>query len=469
MTDKKTQILILGGGFGGLYAALRLDKTLAKRKDCEVTLINEENYTLFTPMLHEVAASDIDPTAIVNPFRKLLKHVVFYEAAGKRIDLQAKKVTIGWGIRRTRELSYDHLLIAIGSETRFFDDETRVHALTLKRLSDALLLRNQMLGLMEAATVEPDQNNRKRQLCFVVAGGGFAGVETIGAMNDFLRETMKYYPKLNQSLLRIVLVHPDKVLLPEFHESLGVYTGERLREAGIEVQLNMKVAGFDGRAVRLTSGESIPAATLVWTAGVVTPRLIQDLPVRHEHKRIVVNDKMQLEEFPGVWAVGDCAHIPDPYNPGKAYPATAQHAMREGKRVAKNIEAVVLNKPTKLKPFKYKMIGQLAAIGRRRGAAQIFGINFSGFLAWWLWRTIYLFKLPRFEKKLRVALDWTLDLFFSKDVVQVINVREIERFTEIGLRRLRLNENVGGDGRADGEKKSNPEHDRVAAQTSSRV
>jgi NADH dehydrogenase len=453
--QKKTRVLILGGGFGGLYAALRLDKTLAKDPDCEVSLVNDTNYTLFTPMLHEVAASDIDPTNIINPFRKMLKRVVCYEAGVRHIDLHGRKVTIDFGVRRTKELEYDQLLIALGSETKFFDEQTRVNAVQMKSLTDALLLRNQMIGLLEWASIEPDEDRRRRMLTFVVAGGGFAGVETIGAMNDFLREGLRYYPKIDPKMLRVVLVHPHGVLLPEFDEALGHYTTDRLREAGIEVRLNVKVDSFDGQVVKLADGTAIPAITLVWTAGVVPMPIVDTLPVKKQKKRIVANACMQVEEFPGVWAVGDVADIPDPT--GKPYPATAQHAMREGKRVAKNIEATVRGRPERIKPFKYKMLGQLAAIGRRRGAAQVFGLRFSGFIAWWLWRTVYLMKLPRIEKKLRVAFDWTLDLFFSKDVVQIINIKEIQRFTEIGTRRFHLLdaaknpgevEHPAGDGRA---------------------
>jgi NADH dehydrogenase len=434
MEDKKTEILILGGGFGGLYAALRLDRTLAKRSDCRVTLVSEDNFTLFTPMLHEVAASDIDASAVVNPLRKMLKRVVFYEGHVKAIDLPSRKVTMTYGYRRTRELEYDQLLIALGSETRFFDDQTPHYALQMKTLSDAVLLRNHLIGTLESAEVEPDEQARRRLLTFVVAGGGFAGVETMGAVNDFLRQTIRYYRHLNEQMLRVILVHPGKVLLPEFSASLGEYTLHRLRDAKIDVRLETKVRSYDGITVKLEPGEDITAATLIWTAGVTPGPLIRSLPCEKKNGRIAVNSSMQLEAFPGVWVVGDVGYIPDV--DGKPYPATAQHAMRQGKCVAKNIEAAIENRPEHIKPFRYKMLGQLAAIGHRRGAAQIFGIKFSGYFAWWLWRTTYLLKLPRFEKKLRVALDWTLDLIFAKDIVQFITPKEIEKIMAIGQRHL---------------------------------
>jgi NADH dehydrogenase len=432
---KKTQILILGGGFGGLYVALRLDRTLAKNPDCQVTLVSKTNFTLFTPMLHEVAASDLDPSDIVNPIRKMLKHVTFYEADVQGIDLKSKLVTIKYGLRNhERKLSYDHLVLALGSETRFFDEQTRKNAVEMKTLGDAMLLRNRMIGLLESASVEENSDMRRRMLTFVIAGGGFAGVETIGAMNDFLRDAVKSYPQLDGKLLRLILVHPGKVVLPEFSESLGHYTLDRLREEGIDVRLNTKVKSFDGQSVQLDPGDTITTATVIWTAGVTPAALIQSLPLKKEKGRIVVNGCMESDEIPGVWALGDAAAIPDPYNEGKPYPATAQHAIREGTHLAKNIEAVVLAGGRTQKPFKYKMLGQLAAIGQRRGAANILGWNFSGFFAWFLWRSTYLSKLPGLEKKIRVAFGWTIDLLFSRDLVQLLTVDDLKRITELGIR-----------------------------------
>jgi NADH dehydrogenase len=450
MSDtKKTRILILGAGFGGIYAALRLDRTLAKRDDCEVVLVDKVNFTLFTPMLHEVAASDLDPTDIINPVRKMLKHVTFYEATVDAIDLKAKHVTIVYGLRRRkRELNYDHLVLALGSDTRFFDEQTKANALQMKSLTDALLLRNRMIGFLESATVEEDADIRRRLMTFVVAGGGFAGVETIGAMNDFLRDAIKSYPRLDGKLLRIILVHPGPVVLPEFSKSLGDYTTERLREAGVDVRLNTKVKSYDGQRAVLDPGDDIAAGTLLWTAGVAPSQLIQDLPLKKEKGRIVVNGCMASEEAAGLWAVGDSAAIPDPNNDGKPYPATAQHAMRQGLMLAKNIEAVVLGGGRQQKPFKYKMLGQLAAIGQRRGAAQILGINFSGFFAWFLWRSAYLWKLPRLEKKIRVSFGWTIDLFFSRDLVQIMTVEQVQRISALATRYQLATEAVKSDGQA---------------------
>jgi NADH dehydrogenase len=430
--SEKTQILILGGGFGGLYAALHLDKTLARDPDIEITLVNETNFILFTPMLHEVAASDLDMTNIVNPIRKMLRHVKFLQAIVEKIDLEQKTVTIAYAIpRQHRQIQYDKLLIAMGSETRFVDGPgLRENSVTIKTLDDAVFLRNRMIALLEAASIETDPDLQSRQLTFVVAGGGFSGVETISAMNDFLRDAMRYYPALSPEKLKIVLIHPGHVLLPEFSETLGHYTEEKLRQSRIDVRMNTKVTGFVDRQVNLDPGDPIPAATLVWAAGVTPGPVIEALSIPKEKGRITVNPCMELEKYPGVWVVGDCAAIPD-HQTGKPFPATAQHAIRQGKVVGRNIAAALRGRPQQ--PFRYTTLGQLAAIGQRRGVANILGVNFSGFFAWFLWRTLYLSKLPRLEKKVRVALDWALDLFFSKDIVQFITPREAEQIQRPGI------------------------------------
>lgn len=447
MSSPKTRILILGAGFGGLYAALHLDRTLAADPALEITLINKTNFTLFTPMLHEVASGDLDASDIVNPVRKMLKRVTFIKAIVHAIDLKAKTVAMHYGVpRQTLELQYDHLVLALGSITRFFDPQTRENAMQFKSMGDAVFLRSRVISSLEAAAVEQDTGARQRLLTFAVAGGGFSGVELIGGLNDLLRDSLKYYRTLDPSMVRVVLIHPGKVLLPEFSESLGRYTTERLRDVGIDVRLETKVASYDGQTVQLDPGDPIQAGMLLWTAGVVPPPLIESLPMKKVKGRVVVKSTMESEEYPGVWALGDIAHIPNPKT-GEPYPATAQHAIREGARLGKNIEATVRGKPQK--PFTYKMMGQLAAIGSRRGAANIMGINFSGFIAWWMWRTIYLSKLPRLDKKLRVATSWTIDLFFSRDLVQMVTIDEIEKITRFGLR-YKLGESESADAYRDG-------------------
>jgi NADH:ubiquinone reductase (H+-translocating) len=413
----KTRILILGGGFAGLHAAMHLDDTLARDPDIEVTLVNRENFFLFTPMLHEVAASDLDLTNIVNPVRKLLKRVKFFAGEVASIDVERRAVTVSHGFdHHHHELPYDHLVIGLGSITNFFNlPGLAEKALTMKSLGDAIHLRNHLIGLLEEADIECSDDVRGPLLTLVVAGGGFAGVETIAGINDFVREAVHFYNNLREDMLRIVLVHPGDVILPELGPKLGHYAQQKLAARGVEILVNTRVTGVTEHGIQLSSGEMIKTEALIWTAGTSPNPVLMSLPCMKDHGRIVVNETLQVPGYEGVWALGDCAVVPDPKT-GRPHPPTAQHALRQGKTLAKNLIATIHNRS--LTPFSFKTIGQLAAIGRRTGVANILDINFSGFIAWWLWRTIYLSKLPRFEKKLRVALDWTLDLLFTKDLVQ---------------------------------------------------
>jgi NADH dehydrogenase len=259
-------------------------------------------------------------------------------------------------------------------------------------------------------------------LTFVVAGGGFAGVETIASINDFLRDALPFYPNLKEGMLRIVLVHPGEYILPELGEKLGRYADKKLRARGVEIRPKSKVAAVRPNEIELSDGEKIISSTLIWTAGI-SPNPILDLfPCPKERGRIKVNANLEVEGVDGVWALGDCALVPD-LATGKYCPPTAQHASREGKVVAQNIMASVYGTPKK--PFTFKTLGALAAIGRRTGVARILGVNFSGFLAWFLWRGIYWSKLPRMEKKVRVAIDWALAVLFTKDFVQFLDQRAL--------------------------------------------
>jgi NADH dehydrogenase len=412
-----TKVLILGGGFGGVYAALELEKTLARDPGVEVTLVNKDNFFLFTPMLHEVAASDLDLTTIVNPIRKLLRRVNFFAGDVEAIDLHARRVLVSHGSdHHHHELEYDHLVVALGSITNFHNlPGLEERAITMKSLGDAITLRNRLIANLEEADTECACHIREPLVTFVVAGGGFAGVETVAAINDFAREAVRFYPRLSEEVLRVVLVHPGPAILPELGPKLGAYAQKQLTGRKVEIRVSTRVVGVDDRGVRLSDGVTIPTRLIVWTAGTSPNPLLAGLPCTRAQGRLLVNEYLEVMEWPGVWSLGDCALIPD-RETGKFYPPTAQHAIREGKVLARNIADAVHGGVKR--PFSFSTIGQLAAIGRRTGVANILGVNFSGFLAWWLWRTIYLSKLPRLDKKLRVALDWTLDLLFSKDLVQ---------------------------------------------------
>jgi NADH dehydrogenase len=419
-TERK-RVLILGGGFAGLSTAMELEKQLGSNTDISVTMVNRENFFLFTPMLHEVAASDLDLTTIVNPARKMLRRVSFFAGEVKDIDLPNRKVVVAHGFdHHEHMLQYDYLVLGLGSTTNFYGlPGLEERALTMKSLSDAMRLRNHLIAHLEEADSECVEV-KNTLLTFVVAGGGFAGVETIAGINDFVRGALRSYPNISEDMVRVVLVHPGKFILPELGEKLGVYTQRMLEKRKVEILVNMKVAAVTPHSVTLSDGTVIETNTLVWTAGTSPNPLLQTMPCMKERGRLVVNEYLEVRDWPNVWALGDCAAVPNSKD-GGFHPPTAQHALRQGKTLAKNILAAI--RGGERRPFTFSTIGQLAAIGRRTGVANIFGLNFSGFIAWWMWRTIYLSKLPRFEKKVRVALDWTLDLIFSKDLVQFLDIR----------------------------------------------
>jgi NADH:quinone reductase (non-electrogenic) len=416
----KTQILVLGGGFGGVYAARHLEKLAGSRDDIEITLVSHDNFFLFTPMLHEVAACDIDITHIVSPLRTLLHRTHIFIGDVQSIDLDRRSVVVSHGFEgHTHTLSYDHVVVALGSTTNFYGiPGLEQHTLTMKTLGDAIHLRNSVIATLEQADAEC-QATRDGLLTFVVAGGGFAGVETMAGLNDFVRESLKYYPRLKDAEVRMVLVHAGPAILPELGDELGAYARRCLSGRGVEILTDAKVSGVTDSAVTLADGRRIPSRLVVWTAGTSPHPLVHDLPCALERGRIVVDATLAVPNHPGVWALGDCAVVPD-VRTGKTHPPTAQHAIREARTAASNIIATIDGRQTAA--FDFRTIGQLAAIGRRTGVARVFGITFSGFFAWWLWRTIYLSKLPRFDKKVRVALDWTLDLLFAKDFVQFLTV-----------------------------------------------
>src|SRR5215475_4875964 len=420
---EKTRILILGGGFAGAYAARRLEKHFGRHPDVEVTLASHENFVLFTPMLHEVAGSDVDVAAIVQPLRKMLRRTRVAIGEVEAIDLTRKQVRIHHQeLGRSYEFGYDHLVLALGAVTNFYRiPGLAEHALRMKTLGDAILVRNRAIDALELADNEPDADQQQITLTVVIAGGGFAGIETAGAVNDLLRESIRFYPRLKPDRVRVVVVDPGEHILPELGARLGDYAMDKLRARGVEIRLRTKVSKYDGREVVMDDGTTIATRMLVWTAGITPSPLVSGLPCALQRGRVVTDGCMQVPDWPGVWALGDCALVPDPLQPGKFYPPTAQHATRQAVVLADNIAAALAGRP--LRPFKFKLLGLLAAIGRRVGVAEIFGMRFSGFIAWWLWRGIYLSKLPGLQKKVQVAMAWLLDVVFSKDLVQIPTVQ----------------------------------------------
>ena len=425
----KTRIVILGGGFAGVETARFLDRTAAKRADVEVTLVSRDNFTLFTPMLDEVVAGDLEPAHICNPLRRLLRRVTVLGGDVKKIDLAAQRVTISYGMSIfTRDLPFDHLVLALGSQTNYAGiPGVSQSAHSIKTLGEAVMLRAKVIEMLEVASVDPDPARRRRFLTFVVAGGGFAGVETVGAINDLARESLPHYGRVDPREVRVVLI-AGKAILPELGEALGFYAHEKLSERQVEIKLETKVTGYAEGVVHCSDGEAIPAATLVWAAGVSPSPILKDLPCELQKGRIVVNSSLEVPGAAGVWAVGDCAAVLDPVSQ-LPYPPTAQHALRQGRRAGENIYARLQgNQPT---PFQFEMLGQLATIGRRTGVARIFGVKFSGVVGWALWRAVYLMKLPRFEKKLRVGLQWALDVVFERDLAQYLTEQDLDSLNRL--------------------------------------
>ena len=417
MTARKpVRVVILGGGFAGINAAIELEKALPRGQVVEITIVNRDNFVLFTPMLHEVAASDLDLTHIVTPIRRMVRRAVLFVGEIEEIDLAERRVVARHASGgHAHTLEYDHLVLALGSVTNFFGlPGLEERALTMKSLADAIALRNRLIEVLEEADFECATAERSRLLTILVAGGGFAGVETIAAANDFLREAIGAYPRLSPDMLRLVLAHPGDVLLPELPPRLGDYAARQLARRGVDIRLGTRVTGASPDGVTLSDGTTITADTVVWTAGTSANPMLTPLPCARDRGRVVADECLRVPEWPGVWALGDCARVPD--GRGGFHPPTAQHALRQGRTLGRNLAAAIQGRPPR--PFRFSTLGQLAAIGRRTGVASVFGYSFSGFVAWWLWRSVYLSKLPGLDRKLRVALDWTLDLLLQKDIVQ---------------------------------------------------
>lgn len=320
-------------------------------------------------------------------------------------------------------------MLALGSETNYVGiPGVAEHGLGIKTIGDAVMLRAGAIDALESASVEPDPDQRKRMLTFVGVGGGFAGVDTVGAMNDLARDILPHYGRIDPREVRVVLIHGGAVILPELGTALGRYAQEKLRNRHVEIKLNPRVTSCADGAVHCSDGEAVPAAILVWAAGVSPSPILKEMPLELQKGRVVVDSTLEVPRFPGIWAVGDCAAIIDPASK-QPYPPTAQHALREGRRAARNICARL--KGERIIPFMYKAPGQLAAIGRRTGVARIFGFKFSGVVGWVLWRTVYLMKLPRLEKKLRVGLQWALDVVFKRDLGQYITLQDVESLNRL--------------------------------------
>ncbi len=425
-------IVILGGGFAGMKTAESLEHQFLHDRSVSITLVSETNALLFTPMLAEVAGSSLEPSHISTPLRSSLPRTTFVRATVENIDLEKRVVKLTADPSRNeggpREIPYDQLVLALGAVSNYLGmANVEKYALDFKSLLDAIRVRNRVIEMFERADSESHPEVRRRLLTFVIAGGGFAGVELAGALNDFGRGILADYPNLRPEDLKVILVHSRDHILPELTESLGRYAQEKMAARGVIFRLNARLTDFQPGLVVLSDGE-VPAETLVWTAGTAPNPLLRALPVvRDKRGAVVVETTLAIKDHPGVWALGDCAAVVDGVT-GKPCPPTAQFALREAPVVAKNIRASLEGRP--LRPFHFDSLGALCVVGHQTACAELSvpfartkSMRFSGLLAWAMWRGIYLAKLPGLERKIRVLMDWTVELFFPRDIVQTIDLK----------------------------------------------
>lgn len=431
----KKRILVLGGGFAGVECTRRLESYFKHDSDVELVLVSEDNFLLFTPMLPQVASGMIETRHIIIPIRTICKKATFYEGRVKNIDPYGKRVTLyGTNEKRGISLGYDYLVVALGSQTNFFGNQSvETYAYTMKTLNDAVVLRNRIIDMLEQAENETDPILKQSLLTFVVVGAGFAGIETAGEMLDFLHDAKKHYPHILEQDIRVIILEALSVVLPGFSDKLAKFTRDKLIQRGIEIRLNTLVVNFDGSEVIIKNAtdpsknpvkeitlDSIQTKTLIWTAGVTPVDTIKNSSFKTERGRVIVNEYLEVPDFAGTFVVGDCSLTIDP-NTGKPYPPTAQNAEAEAKIAAYNLYADI--KGHKRKKIDYVSKGQMAIIGKRTAIAQLGGLNIYGIIAWWIWRTVYLRKIPKLNKRLRVILDWTADLFFDRDISRLKIIR----------------------------------------------
>lgn len=414
----RTGIIIVGGGFGAMNAAMALDRQFERGLRAEVTLISRNNFFLFTPLLAEVAASVVEPRHAVNPIRRMLSRVRFIEGTVQGLDPVGRTVRFVDENGRSRLLSYEHCVLALGGVTEFFGIQGLAeNALTLKTLGDAVRIRNRIINLLERAELLPKQE-RRPLLTFVVVGGGLNGIEVGGELHDFILKALADYPSINAGEIRMVLIEMLDRLAQELPPELGIYAQRNLESRGIEIWLPARVTAYESHCLRVHDGRQLEAETVIWTAGVRPSPLIRTLEVQRPQggdHRLPVNEYLQVRGYETLWAVGDCALVPEP---GGGYqPPTAQHAVRQGRHVARNLVASLAGQ--NLRPLDYRGMGMLATLGRHRGVGQVMGVRLTGFPAWFAWRTYYLFALPGWERRFRVAFDWFLDLLFPPDIVEL--------------------------------------------------
>jgi NADH:quinone reductase (non-electrogenic) len=392
--------LVLGGGFAGGYVARLLGRRGA-------TIVSRENFMLYTPLLPEAASGTLEPRHVVVPLRQMCPHAELVLGRIARLDSESRTVSVE-SLAGPVEIGYENLVIALGASTRSLPiPGLAEHGIGFKDLPDAIALRNEVLLRLERAAIDPDD---PAELGFVFVGAGYAGVEALAELNDMARAALRWYPALRDRPQRWVLVEAAPKILPEIPRDLGAYAARRLEDRGVEVRVGTTLESYDGREAVLADGTRIPARTLVWTAGVRPSPAIAELglPV-DERGRVVVDETLHVRGAEGIWALGDCAAVPNTRTPGVVDPPTCQHALRQARCLARNLTGTP-------KPYGYRMLGQVATLGRYKGIAEVPGLHLWGFPGWFVTRTYHLYQLPLLSRKLRVVIDWTVALFFRRDI-----------------------------------------------------
>jgi NADH:quinone reductase (non-electrogenic) len=411
------KILILGGGFAGVYTARTLEKLL-RPEEAEITLVNRENYWVYQPMLPEVISGSIGLTDVVSPIRRLCPRTRLVMREVEAIDLQGRTVTVSPGFRPVQTtLEYDHLVIALGSITNFYGMPGMIeNAMPFRTLADALAVRNHLIHALEEADCEDDPELRRKLLTFVVGGGGFSGVEAIAELNDFIGQVKGNYLRLRHEEARCVLVQSGERILPEMAEPLAIFAQKLLRKRGVEIILGDRLRAATSEKAILKSGKEIACKTIISTVPSAMPPVLEKLACKKEKGKLAVDTGLALEGYAGqVWALGDCAAVKTAG--GKAAPPTAQHATREALTAARNIAATI--RGSGQGEFAFEGLGTLGSLGHGSAVAQIFGLKISGVVAWFLWRSIYLMKMPGLNRKVRVSMDWFIRLLFAPDLAQL--------------------------------------------------
>jgi NADH:quinone reductase (non-electrogenic) len=409
-------VLIAGGGFGGANVARRLERTLPKQS-ARLMLVNDVNFLLYTPFLPEAAAGLLEPRHVVTPLREILKRTNLRLGAITAHDPAARTVEMRTHEGESQEIRYDQLVLALGSVSRTVPvPGLAEHAIGFKSLADAIWLRNHVVETLEEANATEDPERRERMLTYVFVGGGYAGLEALAELQDFAADAMDSYPKARLHGMRWILVEATDRVLPEIDQRLADYAVRALRGRGIEIRLGTTIEAVDGDSITLSTGETLPTRTVVWTAGVRPHPSLAHLSVPlDERGRVPVDERLAVRGMQGVWAIGDCAAVPDRKR-GHSPPA-AQYAIRQAKVVADNVGADLgLGDP---RPWRYTSRTAFVNLGRYKAVGRLGPFKFSGFLAWWMARTYHLIQIPGAFRKLRAVIDWTVSLPFPRDISEV--------------------------------------------------